>query len=59
MKTEAAVEVKRAELIGYGYRSYRAPFDHPNGMHFALVNDPDGNLILLSGDLDNHDAANA
>ena len=37
LKTEAAVkEAKYAELVGYGYSSYRAPFDYPNGMRFAL-----------------------
>ncbi len=55
LKTQAAVEAKYAELVEYGYQNYRAPFDYPNGMRFALVNDPDGNLILLSGDLDDLD----
>jgi len=59
LKTQTAVEAKYAELIGYGYQSYRAPFDYPNGMRFALVNDPDGNLILLSGDLDDHNSTQA
>ena len=49
LKSQAAVEAKYAELIGYGYQSYRAPFIYSNGMCFAIVNDPDGNTILLSG----------
>ena len=49
LKSQAAVEAKYAELIGYGYQSYHAPFIYSNGMCFALVNDPDGNTILLSG----------
>ncbi len=52
LKTQAAVEAKYAELVGYGYQSYRAPFIFTNGMCFALVNDPDGNTILLSGDVE-------
>lgn len=52
LKSQAAVEAKYAELIGYGYQSYRAPFIYVNGMCFALVNDPDGNTILLSGDIE-------
>ncbi len=49
LKSQTAVEAKYAELIGYGYQSYRAPFIYSNGICFALVNDPDGNTILLSG----------
>ena len=52
LKSQSAVEAKYAELIGYGYRSYRAPFIYSNGMCFALVNDPDGNTVLLSGDVE-------
>ena len=52
LKSQAAVQAKYAELIGYGYQSYRAPFIYSNGMCFALVNDPDGNTILLSGDIE-------
>jgi catechol 2,3-dioxygenase-like lactoylglutathione lyase family enzyme len=56
LKTEAAVRAKYSELVGYGYEGYRAPFrlrvgiPTPSDMCFALVNDPDGNTILLSGD---------
>ncbi len=57
MKTRAAVEAKHAELTGFGYRSLRAPYESPIGMCFALVADPDGYTILLSGDLDDNDAA--
>lgn len=52
MKTRAAVEEKYAELMGFGYRGLRAPYEAPIGMCFAFVADPDGNAILLSGDLD-------
>jgi catechol 2,3-dioxygenase-like lactoylglutathione lyase family enzyme len=52
LKTQAAVKAKYAELIGYGYQSYRSPFIFSNGMCFALVDDPDGNTILLSGDVE-------
>lgn len=61
VKSQAAVEAKYAELMQYGYQSYRAPFTYTNGMRFALVTDPDGNVILLSGDMDDlesgHEAA--
>ncbi len=57
LKSQAAVEAKYAELVGYGYQSYHAPFIYANGMCFALVNDPDGNTILLSGDVEDHKTA--
>lgn len=50
LKTWDMVDAKYTELIGFGYRSYRAPYKSPVGMYFAMVKDPDGNLILLSGD---------
>ena len=57
LKSQGAVEAKYAELISYGYQSYRAPFIFANGMCFALVNDPDGNTILLSGDVEEKDTS--
>lgn len=50
LKTQNAVDAKYAELIGFGYQSHRAPYNTSFGMHFAMVKDPDGNVILLSGD---------
>lgn len=52
LKSQAAVVAKYNELIACGYQSYHAPFIFVNGMCFALVNDPDGNTILLSGDVE-------
>ena len=52
VKSQAAVEAKYAELIGYGYQSYRSPSIFSNEICFALVDDPDGNTILLSGDVE-------
>lgn len=52
LKTQGAVDAKYAELTGFGYQSQHEPYDvAPIGMRFALVKDPDGNAILLSGDL--------
>ncbi len=48
--TMAEVDAKYAELIGLGYKSYRAPFVTPFNMYFALVDDPDGHTILISAD---------
>jgi predicted lactoylglutathione lyase len=51
LKTRDAVEAKYNELTSFGYQSHRAPYETSFGMYFAMVNDPDGNTILLSGDL--------
>jgi len=54
LKSQAAVDARYTELTSFGYRSRRAPYKTSFGMYFALVNDPDGNTILLSGDLEEH-----
>src|SRR5260221_9375754 len=48
LKTREAVDAKYAELIGYGYQSHVAPYDTPFNAYFAMIDDPDGNTILLS-----------
>jgi len=48
LETRAAVDAKYAELIGYGYASHVAPYETPFKAYFAMVDDPDGNTILLS-----------
>ena len=52
LKNQRAVEAKYRELTGFGYQGYRAPYETSFGMCFAMVKDPDGNTILLSGDLE-------
>ncbi len=52
LKTQSAVEAKYQELIEAGYQGRRAPYSIPFGMRFALIDDPDGNTILLSGMLE-------
>lgn len=49
--TQDAVEAKYAELTNLGYQGRGTPYATPMGMCFAWVYDPDGNAILLSGDL--------
>ena len=51
LQTQETVEAKYAELTSLGYQGYRIPYATAFGMCFAMVNDPDGNIILLSGDL--------
>lgn len=58
LKEQAAVEAKYKEMIDFGYRSYRAPFEIPQfNICFALIYDPDDHLVLLSGDLEKSKAA--
>lgn len=49
LQTQAEVETKYNELIGFGYQGYRAPYATSFGMCFAMLKDPDDNTILLSG----------
>lgn len=57
LKNEARVKAKYGELTRSGYRGSRAPYPLPPiGMCFAMVNDPDGNTILLSGDLESKES---
>ena len=50
LNTQAEVYALYGELIDFGYESHRAPYTTSFGMYFAMVKDPDGNVILLSGD---------
>ena len=52
LKTRDAVDQTYADLVAGGYASHAAPYATPFNMYFAMVYDPDGNLVLLSGDLD-------
>lgn len=56
LQDQATVESKYAELMALGYESYRAPFIFGTGMCFALVYDPDGNVVLLSAEADQSEA---
>ncbi len=57
VKTRDAVEAKYTELTGLGYQSRHAPYKTTFGMCFALIRDPDGHTILLSGDLEESQTA--
>jgi catechol 2,3-dioxygenase-like lactoylglutathione lyase family enzyme len=46
--TADALDAKYAELTGHGYTGHCAPYDVTTDTRFALVDDPDGNTILLS-----------
>lgn len=42
------LQAKYAEMIGYGYSAHHPPFKPSPDLHFAMIDDPDGNTILLS-----------
>jgi predicted lactoylglutathione lyase len=50
LKSREALDTKYAEMLAYGYQSHAAPFVTPFKMYFGMINDPDGNTILLSAE---------
>ena len=52
LQDPAALDAKYDELTGFGYASHVAPYDVTPTLRFALVDDPDGNTILLSASAD-------
>jgi len=48
LETRKAVDAKYAELTGFGYQSHVVPYETPFNAYFAMVDDPDGNTVLLS-----------
>jgi uncharacterized glyoxalase superfamily protein PhnB len=48
LETREAVDAKYAEMTGFGYTSHVAPYETPFNSYFAMIDDPDGNTILLS-----------
>lgn len=43
-----AVDAMYDKLMQLGYRSHRAPYEVSSEAHFALIFDPDGNMVLFS-----------
>ena len=48
LESTAALDAKYAELTGFGYVSHCAPYDVTPELRFAMIDDPDGNTVLLS-----------
>lgn len=48
VETREALDAKYAEMIGYGYQSHVAPYETFFNTYFAMIDDPDGNTVLLS-----------
>jgi predicted lactoylglutathione lyase len=51
LEDTAAVDAKYAELVSFGYHGRSAPIQ-TNGPYAAMVEDPDGNCILITNDSD-------
>ena len=47
LEDEAAVDAKFEELVGFGYPGPMAP-EQTVGPYAAMVEDPDGNIVLLT-----------
>lgn len=48
LESREAIDAKYQELIDFGYDAHFAPYETPIKTYFAMINDPDGNSILLS-----------
>ena len=48
LKSREVVDAKYQELVDFGYDAHFAPYETPIKTYFAMINDPDGNSILLS-----------
>jgi predicted lactoylglutathione lyase len=42
------VDTRYAELVADGHRGHKAPFGTQFGAHMAMIDDPDGNTLLLT-----------
>ena len=51
LKRKEEVDKKYNELIKFGYQSHLKPYITAFNMYFAVIKDPDGNQILLSGEV--------
>jgi predicted lactoylglutathione lyase len=45
---DAAVDAVHADLVAAGHRSRRSPFRTDFGAYMGLVDDPDGNVVLIT-----------
>ncbi len=48
LETREALDAKYAEMIGYGYKNHVSPYTTFFNAYFAMIDDPDGNTVLLS-----------
>jgi uncharacterized glyoxalase superfamily protein PhnB len=46
--TREAVDARYEELVADGYRGHKVPFETHFGAYMAMVDDPDGNTVLIT-----------
>ena len=46
--SEEAVDALYAELVADGHRGHKPPFETHFGAYMAMVDDPDGNTVLIT-----------
>ena len=51
LESREALDAKYEELTGFGYESHCTPYDVTPELRFAMVDDPDGNTILISASI--------
>jgi uncharacterized glyoxalase superfamily protein PhnB len=51
LESREALDAKYEELTGLGYERHCPPYDVTPELRFAMVDDPDGNTILLSASI--------
>jgi catechol 2,3-dioxygenase-like lactoylglutathione lyase family enzyme len=45
--SQGEVDATYDRMVGHGYRGRKRPWDAPWGQRYAVIEDPDGNLISL------------
>ena len=55
LETPAALDAKYGELTGHGYVGHCEPYNVTPKLRFAMVDDPDGNTVLLSASVGDDD----
>lgn len=48
LASREAVDARYADMTGQGYRGHRAPFETAFGAYMAMIDDPDGNTVLIT-----------
>ena len=51
LESAEVLDAKYNEMMDYGYESHVPPYVTPFNMYFGMINDPDGNTILLSSNV--------
>ena len=48
LASREAVDATYADMTGQRYRGHRAPFETAFGAYMAMIDDPDGNTVLIT-----------